>query len=396
MKLLCKLSIGTLAFLVSVVTFSAKAQSSYTIDGALSSPFFRNQPNLKMQKIYLSKYVNEQIIPIDSAEIKNGKFHFEGTAPNIVDRYLLSGFDNGAIPFFLEPGHITIAPFDAAYPGSAIVTGTPNNDVFRELTNTREVVLESSRKRMSTLENEIPEHLRSDAKVSQEYSRSIFFQNTLQFVSQALQFCLKYPDKVASLYVMDSQLGRYFSSEAFEKALLVAVSPTLYNHPKYQEMLNKYRGKNLKPGAPVPDIIGRDLQGNTVALANFKGKYVLLDFWASWCAPCRREIPHLKKALQVISESPMANQFVVLSFSIDTKENSWKGAIEQNQMDIPGWVHISDLAGGNSDMAMRYGVTSVPQTFLINPDGLLVQKNLRGEELVQKIKNIAEGKVKYN
>ena len=92
----------------------------------------------------------------------------------------------------------------------------------------------------------------------------------------------------------------------------------------------------------------------------------------------------------------MANQFVVLSFSIDTKENSWKGAIEHNQMDIPGWVHISDLAGGNSDMAMRYGVTSVPQTFLINPDGLLVQKNLRGEELVQKIKNIAEGKVKYN
>jgi thiol-disulfide isomerase/thioredoxin len=156
----------------------------------------------------------------------------------------------------------------------------------------------------------------------------------------------------------------------------------------YKELVNDVRSANLKVGAVAPDITGRTPDGKELSLSDFKGKYVFLDFWASWCAPCRREIPYLKEALAYSGES---DKIVVLSYSIDDEYEDWTGCIADNELVHRNWVHISVLKGWNSEALKFFGVNGVPYTALIDPEGKVVQFELRGEEMVKKLKKIVDG-----
>jgi thiol-disulfide isomerase/thioredoxin len=124
-----------------------------------------------------------------------------------------------------------------------------------------------------------------------------------------------------------------------------------------------------------------------LSLSDLKGKYVFLDFWASWCAPCRREIPHLK---EVLAYSEKSDNLVVLSYSIDSKEKDWLTCINNSNLTHKNWVHISTLKGWNSEALKLFGVKGVPFTALIDPEGNVMEFNLRGEEMVKKLKNIID------
>jgi peroxiredoxin len=137
---------------------------------------------------------------------------------------------------------------------------------------------------------------------------------------------------------------------------------------------NNLSQKEPQIGELAPDIVLNDVDGNKFTLSSLRGKVVLVDFWASWCGPCRRENPNVVQAYKKYKDLG----FTVLSVSLDNNREKWIKAIEQDGME---WNHVSDLKGWQSEVAGLYAVRSIPATFLIDKEGKVIGKNLRGENL---------------
>ena len=134
-------------------------------------------------------------------------------------------------------------------------------------------------------------------------------------------------------------------------------------------------------GNKAPELIGQGPNGETIKLSDTKGKVVLLDFWAGWCGPCRRENPNVVRAYNQYKDKKFTNGngFVVFNVSLDRTADQWKGAIKQDKLDWP--YHISDLKGWQSKLGAVYGIRSIPANFLLDENGVILAKNLRGPAL---------------
>jgi thiol-disulfide isomerase/thioredoxin len=135
------------------------------------------------------------------------------------------------------------------------------------------------------------------------------------------------------------------------------------------------------PGGAAPELSGATPEGGTFALSQLRGKYVLIDFWASWCGPCRKENPNVVANYNKYK----SKGFEILGVSLDKNAEAWKKAIADDGLT---WKHISDLKGWSSDHARLYSVSSIPQTLLLDKEGKIIQRNLRGEQLAAKLKEI--------
>ena len=131
-------------------------------------------------------------------------------------------------------------------------------------------------------------------------------------------------------------------------------------------------------GAMAPDFSMPDVNGKIRKLSDFKGKYVLLDFWASWCMPCRKETPNLISAYNQFKDKKFEILAVSLDGGKDDARDKWLEAIHEDKMT---WPQVSDLSGFNSNIAAVYAIQSIPMNFLIDPSGKIVSKNLRGQDL---------------
>jgi peroxiredoxin len=182
---------------------------------------------------------------------------------------------------------------------------------------------------------------------------------------------------IKELYYLRNDLPTDTLKELFN------IFPTSLQKTKYGDVIQTYIDSKKAPriGDKFIEISGTDIHGNLYKLSDTKGKYVLLEFWASWCGPCLSEIPIMTKAYATFKDKG----FEIFSFSIDANKDDWKKSVEKNNVT---WKNVTDSKGLYSIMAAKYGVRAIPKNFLISPDGIIVAIDLRGDQLGNKLKEI--------
>ena len=373
------------AFLAIAALASAQ-EKRFVIKGEMSSPVLCYS-NETVTEVKLEQDVDGQRVEIATVPVVDNKFTIEGIAPDVTALYYITGFDNGTISIFLEEGEIAVGPFDAAYPVGAKIGGTPCNDTYQAYIDLNNKCIQESKVRMKEAQDKIPADVRGNIEEELKYTSPTFYVNNMHFKVAILDFIYENITSPVALYVIKYAIVPTFTTDVI-KEFIDAVPEELHKEPMYRELVNDIRSANLKVGSEAPDIVGRTPDGKELALSDFRGKYVFIDIWASWCAPCRREIPYMKEAL---AYSENSDNLVVLGYSIDNDYDAWVGCIENSNLVHKNWVHISTLKGWGSEGVRLLNVKGVPHTVLVGPDGKVVEFGLRGEEMVKKLKGIVDG-----
>jgi len=197
-----------------------------------------------------------------------------------------------------------------------------------------------------------------------------------------LKFAKNHPDSYFSVQALTESLGGFRVPVSEVEPIFNTLNEglrTSYAGMSLSKLLNA--GSITGIGAKAPGFTQNDANGKPVSLADLRGKYVLLEFWASWCHPCRAESPNLLKQYQLYKNKG----FEILSVSVDSDKSRWLEAIAKDGLT---WIQVSDLKGWDNEARKLYGLNGVPGNFLISPEGKIIASNLIGEKLNKKLADL--------
>lgn len=333
--------------------------------------------------LYYDKDNGEKIR--DSTGIKNRKFQFSGELDVPVLARLWVSFMKKEgktrkaekVEFYLEKGVVRIDIKDSA--SKTVVSGSKSQKDFEtinELIRPYEMENRALREEFAEMEK------KKDSVKMDGIAKSVR-NNNLKIKEIRKQFVLDHPSSFVSLKVLQDYAGVIIDPAITEPLFnsLADNIKTTESGKKFYESIQE--SKITAVGTMAMNFTQNDTAGNSVSLSDFRGKYVLLDFWASWCGPCRAENPNLVKAFNQYKEK----NFTVLGISLDKSDDKekWLKAIYKDGLT---WTQVSDLQFWDNAVARQYRIHSIPQNFLIDPSGKIVAKNIRGEELQKKLAEI--------
>lgn len=348
---------GLVAIFIVACGQSQTQQKGYTISGEIAG---------LSGKVYLTVFEGKMPQRIDSTEANNGTFSFKGN--QALPIFAAIETESGPLlRFFLENSPITIHG-SANDPEAINVLGSTSESLYRayltEIDSAKKVIY-------------------ADSAALATVSGRDSLENLVN--RQRREFVKGHPNSVVAAYILYRELSYYMSYEELYAAVAAFDEPI--QQSVYLQLVASMADAQKKTavGQHFTDITLPDQQGTPLALSSLIGpdKYVLLDFWASWCGPCRAEAPYMVAAYKKFAPKG----FDIYAVSLDKDADAWKKGIAN--LDLT-WKHVSELRFWESSAAEAYGVRSIPSNVLIGPDGTIVARNLMGHDLYNKLAELLD------
>ena len=378
-------------FLIIIVILFGCTNNVAEIKGTLIKPVAGTY-------IYIEELQPEQLTKVDSAMVSpEGSFKFKREVEN-PSFYLLKLNENNFLTMLLEPGDDIImnSYFDSlSYPVS--LKGSEGTELMVEYNiKLREAIKKFSTLNAIYMDNinnpDLSKVIESLDSMAQNYlnEMNVYTKNYIERnLNSLVSLVALYQQIAPNVYIMNpSQDIKYFikvdsslSINFPENALVTTL------HEQIQEIsasieTHAAETASSEEGTEAPDISLPSPEGDTIKLSSTRGKVVLLDFWASWCLPCRKENPNLVKAYNLYNKKG----FQIYQVSLDKTKEAWVKGIKDDQLD--NWIHVSDVKYWNSVVVPLYKIESIPTNFLLDKDGKIIASNLRGEQLEKKLSEI--------
>ena len=349
----------------SMVLTACNNEPAYKISGTIENV-------ADGETVYLQEMQGRDMVILDSAIVKNGTFTFKGRQDSTVYRYITYQPQELWADLFLENGNILVKLGEESQ-----ATGTPNNDIYQGfkdkfVTYNQEMgELYQKARTDSTLTNEQREELMKQIETKDAEAMDMVYNTIAANIANPVGIYL---------------LPNYAAAFDLEKqAALADQIPAEYktNERIARLISNIEVAKKTAVGQKYIDFAMNDPKGKEVKLSDFigKNKYTLVDFWASWCGPCKKEMPNVIAAYKEYNKKG----FGIVGVSLDNDGDKWKEAIKTWGMP---WPQMSDLKGWNCEGAAIYGVRSIPATVLIDQEGNIIARNLRGDSIKEKLSEL--------